>query len=113
MKPLFILVVVGHGLIHLMGPAKAFGFAELPQLTQPISKAMAIVWLLAAAALLATAGTILVWPQWWWVVATVAVVLSQAAILSSWSDAKYGTIANVAVLAGAVFGYLSNRTTPG
>ena len=96
-----------------MGPAKAFGFAELPQLTQPISKAMSIVWLLAAAALLATAGTMLIWPQWWWVVATVAIVLSQTAILSSWSDAKYGTIANFALFVGVVFGYLSNRTAPG
>jgi hypothetical protein len=112
-KLLFLLVVVGHGLIHLMGPAKAFGLAELPQLTQPISKAMAMVWLLAAAALLATAGTILLWPRWWWAVATVAAAVSQAAILSSWSDAKYGTIANVAVLVGAVFGYLANRTAPG
>jgi len=113
MKLLFILVVVGHGLIHLMGPAKAFGFAELPQLTQPISKAMAIVWLLAAAALLATAAAVLVWPRWWWVVGTVAIALSQAAILSSWSDAKYGTVANVAVFVGVVFGYLSHRTAPG
>jgi hypothetical protein len=113
LKLLFALFVVGHGLIHLMGPAKAFGFAELPQLTQPVSKAMAIVWLLAAVALLATAGTILVWPRWWWLVASVAVALSQAAILSSWSDAKYGTVANVAVLVGAVFGYLSNQTKTG
>jgi hypothetical protein len=43
----------------------------------------------------------------------VAVALSQAAILSSWSDAKYGTVANVAVLVGAVFGYLSNQTKTG
>lgn len=26
-----------HGLIHLMGFAKAFGYAELPQLMQPVS----------------------------------------------------------------------------
>ena len=28
-----------HGLIHLMGFAKGFGYADLPQLTQPISRA--------------------------------------------------------------------------
>src|SRR5229473_2026019 len=37
-----------HGLIHLMGFAKAFGYADLPQLTQPISRAWGVVWLVAA-----------------------------------------------------------------
>jgi Family of unknown function (DUF6544) len=35
-----LLVLMGvHGLIHLMGFAKGFGYADLPQLTQPISRA--------------------------------------------------------------------------
>lgn len=113
MKLLCILFVIGHGLIHLMGPAKAFGWAELPQLKQPISKTMAIVWTLAAAAMLATAGSILIWPQGWWVVGALAVVFSQAAIVSAWSDAKYGTIANAALLVGVVWGYLANRIAVG
>lgn len=112
-KLLCILFVIGHGLIHLMGPAKAFGWAELPQLKQPISKTMAIVWTLAAAAMLATAGSILIWPQGWWVVGALAVVFSQAAIVSAWSDAKYGTIANAALLVGVVWGYLANRIAVG
>jgi hypothetical protein len=32
----FALFLVAHGLIHLLGVAKAFGLAELPQLRQPI-----------------------------------------------------------------------------
>ena len=51
MRWVFAFIVVVHGLIHLMGPAKAFGYAELPQLTQPISRGMGLVWLLAAAPL--------------------------------------------------------------
>jgi hypothetical protein len=46
---LLTAVLPVHELIHLMGPAKAFGVAELPQLTQQISKAMRFVWLTAAA----------------------------------------------------------------
>lgn len=34
-----------HGLIHLMGFAKGFGYADLPQLTQPISRAWGAGWL--------------------------------------------------------------------
>lgn len=49
---------------------------------------MALVWLLAPA------GLILVWPRWWWMVGALAVILSQIIVLRSWSDAKYGTIAN-------------------
>ena len=43
-----------HGLIHLMGFAKAFGYAELPQLMQPISREWGVVWLLAAGIALTT-----------------------------------------------------------
>jgi hypothetical protein len=34
-------------------------------------------------------------------------VVSQAAIVTSWADARYGTIANVVLLAGVVIGFLS------
>jgi hypothetical protein len=39
-----------HGLIHLMGFAKGFGYADLPQFTQPISRARGLVWLSPASA---------------------------------------------------------------
>ena len=31
-----VAVLVGHGLIHLLGVAKGFGWADVPQLKQPI-----------------------------------------------------------------------------
>lgn len=102
MKILFLLAVTGHGLLHLLGPAKAFGLAALPQLTQPISKPAAMLWLLAAAATLATAAAIPLWPQRWWILTPVAILLSQAAIATSWQDAKFGTIPNLVLLAVAV-----------
>lgn len=107
MKLLFAVVVVLHGLIHLMGTAKAFGIAEIPQLTQPIAGPLGLLWLVAAALLLMTAISLFTWPQWWWVVGAGAIVVSQVAILTSWSDARYGTIANVIVLLGVVLGFLS------
>jgi hypothetical protein len=47
MKWLLVAFVALHGLIHFMGPAKALGLAELPQLTQPISRTAAAGWALA------------------------------------------------------------------
>jgi hypothetical protein len=107
MKILFAVFLVVHGLIHLMGTVKAFGVAEIPQLTQQIAGPVGILWLLAAALFLVAAISLFTWPQWWWVVGAGAIGVSQAAIVASWSDARYGTIANVIVLVGVALGFLS------
>jgi hypothetical protein len=107
MKILFAIILGVHGLIHLMGTAKAFGIAEIPQLTQQIARPLGILWLLAAALLLATAISLFTSPQWWWVVGAGAIVVSQVAIVTSWNDVRYGTIANVIVLVGVALGFLS------
>jgi hypothetical protein len=107
MKLLFAVFLVVHGLIHLMGTAKALGVAGIPQLTQQIDRPLGVLWLLAAALLVATAISLFTWPQWWWVVGAGALVVSQVVIVTSWADARYGTIANVIVLAGVALGFLS------
>ena len=108
--PRFIVVVLlaGHGLIHLLGAAKGFGWAEVNQLPQPIGPAAGVLWLaaallvLASAALLATGA-----PVWWWAVAGAAAVTSQVAIATSWSDAKAGTVINVLLVLAAAYGFAS------
>ncbi len=104
---LFALLVVVHGFIHLMGFAKGWRFAELPQLTQAISKPLALLWLLAAMLLFATAAALYLWPRWWWAVGAVALAVSQVVIITAWTDARYGTVANVILLIGVGFGFLS------
>ena len=66
MKWLFAGLIGLHGLIHLMGFAKAFGYASLPQLVQPISRAMGLLWLFAAALILGASVASLVLPRSWW-----------------------------------------------
>ena len=104
---LFAALLAVHGLVHLMGPAKAFRYAELPGLTQSISPSMGIVWLLAAVLMLVTAVALLAWPRGWWLIGATALVVSQSAIAGSWTDAKFGTVANVVLAAGVVFGFLT------
>lgn len=106
-RRIFIAVVVVHGLIHLMGFAKAFGLAELPQLSQAISRAMGVVWLVAAVLMLGTAVALVLAPRWWWAVGAVALVVSQVAIVGSWHDARFGTLANALLLVGGLYGVLS------
>jgi hypothetical protein len=46
-------------------------------------------------------------PTWWWLVAVLGAVASEVAIVTSWSDAKYGTAANLILLLAAVYGFAS------
>ncbi len=85
MTVVFAIVLVVHGLIHLLGFAKAFGLADLPQLTQPISPLLGVLWLIAAFLFLAAAGSLFVWPRWWWAIGACAIVVSMVAIVPSWT----------------------------
>lgn len=105
---LVVALLVGHGLIHILGMVKGFGWAPVPQLKEPISVGMGVVWLaggvlvLTAAAMIAAGA-----PSWWWVIALLAVLVSQIAIVTAWNDAKVGTLANVILLVVAAHGFLS------
>lgn len=103
MKYFFCLILCAHGLIHLMGVSKAFYPDSIPQLTKSISKPVGIVWLVAAALLTAAALMLLLKIENWYIVGIIAGVVSQVLIVSSWKDAKFGTIANAIILFVAIF----------
>lgn len=86
-----------HGLIHFMGVAEAFGLAELMELTHPIGPGMGIVWLAAGSTLLAAAVLVKTHPRAWWWLGSLGVVLSQLVLFTAWSDAWFGTVANVLI----------------
>jgi len=100
-------VLVVHGLIHLMGVAKAFGLADLPQLTQPISRAWGLAWLLAAGLVVVTAAMLAAGARGYWLLGAVALVASQLVIGSAWRDAWAGTAANVLLLLVVAHGWLT------
>ena len=87
MTAIFALVLVVHGLIHLLGFAKAFGLAGLPQLTQPISPVLGVLWLLAAVLFVSAAAALFVWPRGWWAIGACAIAVSMVVIVPSWTDA--------------------------
>ena len=100
-------VLAVHGVIHLMGFAKAFGYAELPQLTQPISRAAGVAWLSAAALVIASAAMFGLGHRRFWMVGAVALVVSQLVIASAWRDAWAGTAANALLLLAVAHGWLT------
>jgi hypothetical protein len=98
MRLTLIAVLVLHGLVHLLGVAKAFGLAALPQLTEPIATDRGWLWLMAAVLFVAAAVGVVMTPRWWWVVAAAAIVVSTVAIAGSWHDAKAGAVVNLGLL---------------
>jgi hypothetical protein len=86
-----------HALLHLLATAKAFGWAEVNQLRAPITGTAGALWLVAAVLLLIAAAGVGLGARWWWYPALPGVVLSQALIVSAWSDGKFGTLANVII----------------
>lgn len=100
----FSLLLAVHALIHVMGFVKAFELAPLTQLKLPISRPMGVLWLAAAVLLVAAVALLFAAPRWFWLVGLVGLVASQTAIIASWGDARFGTIANVVLLAAVIYG---------
>ncbi len=98
-----------HGLIHLMGFSKAFGLARFDDLRMPISRPAGLLWLLACLLMLTAAGMFLFRYEAWYWTGAAALLLSQAMIVRSWSDAKFGTVANLLILVPVLVAFGQNR----
>ncbi len=97
------ILLLLHGLIHLMGFLKPWKLAAVPQLSGraivPLSegafRVVGVLWLIAAAALVWAALLRVMDRESWWMFAAPAIVLSQALIVLQWRDAWAGTGANL------------------
>jgi hypothetical protein len=89
-------VAVAHGLVHLMGLSGPLADGR-PQLR--------LLWAAAAAAWLVAGLGLTTGRRRWWLVGAPALVLSQAAVMTSWADAKAGTVANAVLLVAVLHGY--------
>lgn len=112
MRLALALIVALHGLIHFTGPAKAFGWADVSALRLPISPVAGAGWLICGVLFLAAAGLILKpppfpAPDYWFVPALPAIFLSQVLIAQAWTDARFGTIANLIIVVPAIVAALS------
>lgn len=108
MRIFFFLLLTLHALIHLLGFVKAFNLVEVSQLTQGISKSAGAAWLLAAILLFGGAVLFLLKIEYWWLAAAPGIILSQVLIIISWTDAKFGTIANALILLPLIISILNS-----
>jgi hypothetical protein len=102
---IFAIIVILHGLIHLIGFMRAFKLATISQLTQSISRPVGLLWLFTALLFLAVSVIFLIKEEWWWMIAAPAILLSQVLIIICWQDAKYGTIANIIILIATIVSF--------
>lgn len=109
LKYILAFIIIVHGLIHFMGFAKAFNYAEMKQLAIPISKTVGSLWIIAALLFIITAILMLLKKENWWAVGIPALIVSQIVIVQSWQDAKFGTIANIIILIAVVFSWGNSR----
>ncbi len=98
LKIFFLILITVHGLIHLMGFVKAYGFAEIENLTQQLSRLSGIIWLACTILFLAAIAMFLSDNDLWWMPGLAAVISSQVLIIQFWGDAKFGTIANIIII---------------
>jgi hypothetical protein len=101
LKLKFGFVLVIHGLVHLMGFAKAFypGFQHDQEggITPEITKPAGLTWFFTSLLFLAAALLLLVENNYWWFVALTADNVSQLLIRKVWRDAWPGTVTNLIV----------------
>jgi hypothetical protein len=110
MRIVLTLVIAIHAALHLLGFAKAYDLALLPQISGrtlvPLSaggvRAVGLLWLSAACLLVGAVALRSARSDSWWLVAAVGVVLSQGLVVFQWADAKAGTIPNVVIGVAAV-----------
>ena len=105
MRAAFLTLLSIHAVIHLMWFAHAFGLVHLPYFQKDIPGMVGFSWLLAAAFFIWSAIQIGIRKPKWFLQALIAVLLSQMWIFSAWSDTKYGSLANLIILAGIFVGY--------
>lgn len=113
MKIAGLIVIVVHAFIHFIGFAKAFQWGQVTQIAKEISKPVGILWLLAGILFILAAFFLYLKTQFWWMPGLIAVLISQGLIVFYWSDAKYGTLANVLILfmtLAGLFGWKFNRS---
>ncbi|MCR9251703.1 MAG: hypothetical protein NXI20_14855 [bacterium] len=95
-----------HGLIHVLGFAKAYWSKNVPQLKSEIPKPEGIVWLTVAIVMVVSGVFFILQLNYLIWLAVAGVVFSQILIFKSWEDAKYGTIANIIVALQITYLYM-------
>lgn len=106
------LLLIGHGLVHGLGPIAIWGIADIQgfsgiadlAVSDTTLQLLALAWLVAMAILVAVGVGLIAGKAWWRHWALAGAILSQLVIAIWWTDAAAGTIPNVLIATAAIFG---------
>ena len=109
-KWILVGIMVIHGLIHLVGTLMEFEIMEfedmsgktLVSLSDNTKKVVGVIWLVIVVLFLISSYSLATDQDWWQELTIISIILSQILIIIWWHDAKFGTIANVLIIAGMV-----------
>lgn len=112
---LFAALLLIHGLVHIMGFAKAFGYGDIKNLSGSVSQPAGMLWFSAFLLFMIALALFIFHRESWRWITIIAVLLSQVLVISVWKDAWAGTIVNVLIIAVIIYSYnntlLSNART--
>jgi hypothetical protein len=106
MRELLLVLIIVHGLLHVLGFVKAFKLARLDQMPHPISRVNGVFWLLAACLVLTTGILFYFFVSGWWMVGIASVIVSEYVIITDWEDAGLGSTLNILILLISIIGLI-------
>ncbi|WP_100488499.1 hypothetical protein [Sporolactobacillus pectinivorans] len=100
------VIMLLHGLIHLMGGLNELGLVHIKELSGgtlfPLPgwshSIFGVAWFAAVVLFLLSVIGLVTARRWWKPITFSAIIVSQALIIIWWSDAKWGTLPNAIVL---------------
>ncbi len=98
-------VVLLHALLHLIGAVDGLTGRDLDD--HPTSVVEGLLWLVAAVMVAGAGWAFAKHRTRWWLWCLLAAVISQGALTTSWSQARFGTLANVLLVLLAAYGFAS------
>ncbi|MDY0281177.1 MAG: hypothetical protein RBR35_11520 [Salinivirgaceae bacterium] len=97
-RVVFLIIVLLHGFIHLLGFVKAFDLQKVKALSIPVSKPMGVAWFMVTVLFLLYGTLYYLNIKYAWLFGIFAMIASQILIIYFWNDAKFGTIPNLFIL---------------
>jgi hypothetical protein len=106
-KWILLAILVLHGVIHVLGTLAEWNLVEIEDfsgktlitLSDSVKKGLGFVWLIVMLLFLISAYGLYDDQDWWQILTIISIVISQILIIIWWPDAKFGTIANILIVA--------------